>query len=172
MLTNKSYKKLSLKNENNYNIRYAVRVFAFKGDKVVCTKYKNTCKDYFDIPGGKIENGETELQTCIREFKEETGMDIGKLKYIGNIKIIYPNKSKKFVTKTYIANEVNGEPQEFDDNYSYWLPIKELTKKKKRFAITHLLDEDMIKYFESNNFDISFTYDNDHNIVDIKVNEN
>lgn len=36
--------------ENNYNIRYAVRVFAFKDNKVACIKYKNINKDYFDIP--------------------------------------------------------------------------------------------------------------------------
>ena len=65
------------------DIRYAVRVFAFKDNKVACIKYKNINKDYFDIPGGKIEDGETEIQTCIREFKEETGMDINDLKCIG-----------------------------------------------------------------------------------------
>ena len=41
------------------DIRYAVRVFAFKDNKVACIKYKNINKDYFDIPGGKIEDGET-----------------------------------------------------------------------------------------------------------------
>ena len=77
------------------DIRYAVRVFAFKDNKVACIKYKNINKDYFDIPGGKIEDGETEIQTCIREFKEETGMDINDLKCIGNVEIIYPGKNKK-----------------------------------------------------------------------------
>lgn len=153
--------------KNNYNIRYAVRVFAFKDNKVACIKYKNTNKDYFDIPGGKIEDGETEVQTCIREFKEETGMDIDDLKCIGNIEIRYPNK--KFIMKTYLANKVNGDPQEFDDNYSYWLSIKELTENEKRFAITHLLDDDMIRYFESNNLNILFICDSNHNIVDMKI---
>lgn len=37
------------------DIRYAVRIFAFKDNKVACIKYKNINKDYFDIPGGKIE---------------------------------------------------------------------------------------------------------------------
>lgn len=97
------------------DIRYAVRVFAFKDNKVACIKYKNINKDYFDIPGGKIEDGETEIQTCIREFKEETGMDINDLKCIGNVEIIYPGKNKKFVMKTYIANKVNGNPLDLDD---------------------------------------------------------
>lgn len=97
-------------------------------------------------------------------------MDIDNLKCIGNIEIMYPNKSKKFIIKTYIANKVNGNPQEFDDNNSYWLPIKELTKNEKRFAITHLLDDDMIRYFDSNNLNILFTCDNNHKIVDMKIN--
>lgn len=58
------------------DIRYAVRVFSFKDNKVDCNKYKNINKDYFDIPGGKIEDGETEIQTCIREFKEEMSKKI------------------------------------------------------------------------------------------------
>ena len=87
------------------DIRNAVRVFAFKDNKVACIKYKNINKDYFDIPGGKIEDGETEIQICIREFKEETGMDIDDLRCIGNVEIIYPSRNKKFIMKTYIGVE-------------------------------------------------------------------
>ncbi len=153
------------------DIRYAVRVFAFKDNKVACIKYKNINEDYFDIPGGKIEDGETEIQTCIREFKEETGMDINDLKCIGNVEIIYPGKNKKFVMKTYIANKVNGNPLDLDDNYAYWLPINELTKNEKRFAITHLLDDDLINYFESEKINILFTCDDNHNITNMEIKE-
>lgn len=151
------------------NIRYAVRVFAFKDNKVACIKYKNINKDYFDIPGGKIEDGETEVQTCIREFKEETGMDINELRCIGKVEVIYPNQDKKFILKTYIANNINGAPQELDDNYAYWMPINELTNNEKRLAITHLLDQDLIKYFEEEKLNITFTCDENHNIIDMKL---
>ena len=99
------------------DIRYAVRVFAFKDNKVACIKYKNINKDYFDIPGGKIEDGETEIQTCIREFKEETGMDINDLKCIGNVEIIYPGKNKKFVMKTYFIFYFNAEVEKGNSHF-------------------------------------------------------
>lgn len=151
------------------NIRYAVRVFAFKDNKVACIKYKNINKDYFDIPGGKIEDGETEVQTCIREFKEETGMVINDLRCIGKVEVVYLNQNKKFILKTYIANKINGVPQELEDNYAYWIPINELTNNEKRFAITHLLDQDLIKYFEEEKLNITFTCDENHNIIDMKL---
>jgi 8-oxo-dGTP pyrophosphatase MutT (NUDIX family) len=38
-------------------------------------------KDYLDIPGGYVERGESPLQTCVREVREELGIEpsIGRL---------------------------------------------------------------------------------------------
>ena len=63
-------------------IRKAVRCYLIKDNKVIVTKYKkgNRKEGYYDIPGGKIEEGEIPKQTAIREMKEETGIDIKNLK--------------------------------------------------------------------------------------------
>lgn len=160
---------------SNWNIKFhtyeklrcSVRVFAFRDNQVLCIKYKELHTDYYDIPGGKIKKGETEIQACIREFKEETGMDVDDLKYIGKASMIYPHK--KFIVKTYIANKINGTPQEFAENYSFWIPISELAKKEKRLAITHLIDNDLIKYLESDKLNITFTCDKDHNVINTVI---
>ena len=55
--------------------------------------------DYYDIPEGKIEECENSIDTSIREFKEETEIEIINQKYKGN-------------------------PQEFAENYS--MSIKKL----------------------------------------------
>lgn len=57
-------------------IRNAVRCFLIKDNKIVCIKHKINRIGYFDIPGGKIEDGETEKEAVIREFKEESGLII------------------------------------------------------------------------------------------------
>ena len=66
-------------------IRKAVRCYLIKDNEVVVTKYKkgNKKEGYYDIPGGKIEEGESPKQTAIREMKEETGIEIQNLKYKG-----------------------------------------------------------------------------------------
>ena len=75
-------------------IRKAVRCYLIKDNKVVVTKYKdgNKKSGYYDITGGKIEEGESPEETAIREMKEETGIDIKNLKYKGNMIIEYPNR--------------------------------------------------------------------------------
>lgn len=94
-------------------------------------------------------------------------MTISDLIFIGTIEIVYLNK--KYIMQTYIAKTINGEPLELEDNYSFWLPISELIKAPKRLAITHLLDKDLIRYFESKEFSIIFTCDNNHNIINIET---
>ena len=48
----------------NKTIREAVRCFLVKDSKVVVIKYKsgNIKEGYYDIPGGKIEEGEKRCQ--------------------------------------------------------------------------------------------------------------
>ena len=142
-----------------------------KDNKILFIKFNKKWGQVYAPIGGKIEAGETPTECLLREFKEETGMDINDLKCIGNVEIIYPGKNKKFVMKTYIANKVNGNPLDLDDNYAYWLPINELTKNEKRFAITHLLDDDLINYFESEKINILFTCDDNHNITNMEIKE-
>lgn len=58
-----------------------------KDNKIVVTKYKkgNRKEGYYDILGGKIEEGELPERTAIREMKEEIGLDVKNLDYKGNM---------------------------------------------------------------------------------------
>lgn len=38
----------------------------------------STGNNFYDIPKGSIESGETPIEACIREVKEETGLDVSK----------------------------------------------------------------------------------------------
>lgn len=85
-------------------IRKAVRCYLIKDNKVVATKYKqgNIKEGYYDIPGGKIEEGEIPTQTAIREMKEETGITVKNLKDKGIMTVEYPDR--KFVFDTFVAS--------------------------------------------------------------------
>ena len=63
--------------EMDKKVRNAVRTYLIENNKVVVIKNKcEVNKDFYDIPGGKIENNESDVDAAKREFKEETGMQI------------------------------------------------------------------------------------------------
>lgn len=144
--------------------RNAVRTFLIKDNKVVCIKYKIGNVGYFDIPGGKIEVGETPYTTAIREFREETGIQIDDLEKLGNIIVEYPNRI--YNMEIFSANKYNGIPKEFIENESFWIPIKDLVKKKNRYAITYLLQSEFQNELKEKNINIKFFVDDNHKVLD------
>ena len=144
-------------------IRKAVRTFLTREDKVIVTKYKTELnKDYYDIPGGKIEENETSIDASIREFKEETGIDIIKQTYIGKVVIEYPTKIFEF--DVFKVDEYNGEPLEFEENSSMWIDIKELLNKNKKIPSVEIL-----KFLHLNNLNLKIEVDENHNILNISM---
>lgn len=72
--------------------------------------------EYFKIPGGGIEEGETETQAAVREAKEETGCDIKIIKKIGENKIVNQSQNIIYHSVCFLAKKVkqSREPT-FDD---------------------------------------------------------
>lgn len=61
-------------------------------------------KEYYVIPGGGIEKGETRRETAIRELKEELDVDIKLLGYLGVV------EKEKTIEHYYVAKRLRGEP--------------------------------------------------------------
>lgn len=150
-------------------VRNAVRCYLIKDNKVVVIKYKkgNKKEGYYDIPGGKIEEGENPEQTAIREMREETGMIIKNLKHKGNMIIEYPDR--KYAFDVFITNEYEGEPQEFKENTSEWIEIDELLKEDKILSNIMILDRFFIKGLleDNKNFNMYIAEDEQENILDV-----
>ena len=84
-------------------------------------------REHYEFPGGKVEQGETIEQTAIRETKEEIGLVVTIVKYLGYIEFIIDGKS--FQSHNYLAKIAKNqkpyvaEPNIFRD--VFWLPIRE-----------------------------------------------
>lgn len=144
-------------------VRKAVRTFLIENDKIVAIKYKSEMnKGYYDIPGGKIEENETSLQTSIREFKEETGIEIINPEYKGNVIIEYPNRIFDF--DIYVVNKYKGEPEEFEENYSMWIDIQKLIKEEKVFPSIEILKH----ILNSEDISLKIYCNENHKIINIE----
>lgn len=151
-------------------IRKAVRCYLIKKDKILVTKYKkgNKKEGYYDIPGGKIEAGETAEEAAIREMKEETGITIQNLTYKGLMTIEYPDR--KYILDTFVADEYIGEPKEFEENTSEWIMINKLLEEEKILAGITILDKFFIKALTDNNsnFTMHIVVDEQENILKLE----
>ena len=148
-------------------IRNAVRCFLIEHDNVVCIEHKVNRVGYYDIPGGKIEDNETEEQAVIREFEEESGLIIEKPISRGIMYVNYPTRS--FIFHTYIAHEYRGEIKQFEENNTYWMPIRDLISKPKRFINTIMLESSFLKVLlnETKEFILTVDVDDNDNVLNL-----
>lgn len=150
-------------------VRKAVRCYLIKNKKVVAIKYKqrNKMSGYYDIPGGKIEERETPKETAIREMKEETGLEVNKLKYKGNMIVEYPEKIFDF--DLFIANESQGTLQESEENTAEWIEINDLLQRDKILSCIMILDKFFIKVLINNKYNVKMNIkvDNEENILEV-----
>ncbi len=142
-------------------IRKAVRSILVNENKIVAIQYKVKNKDYYDIPGGGIEENENALKASIREFKEETGIEILSQSSKGRVIIEYPNIIFDFLI--FIVYDYKGEPKEFEENKSLWMDTQALLKQVKKFPTIEIL-----KYLDRDNIQLKIYADENHNIVKVE----
>ena len=154
-------------------VRKAVRCYLIKNDKIIVTKYKEPNKKagYYEIPGGKIEEGQLPEQTAIREMQEETGIIVKDLKNKGNLTIEYPDRKFEFVV--FLADDYQGKPLQFEDNSSAWIDINHLLQKEKILASIQLLKKEYINGLINENytFNMYIKVNEQENILDINYKE-
>lgn len=86
----------------------------------------NPGKGLHDIPGGFCDLGEHPELTVVREVKEETGLDVTKVKYLGVFMDEYGENGESTMNFCYKVETI-GEPVPADDVAELdWFSINEL----------------------------------------------
>jgi 8-oxo-dGTP diphosphatase len=86
---------------------------------------------YWDLPGGFLEEGEHPLDALRRELREETGLDVEPVRFLGVWTDWYTDGARDGATATlnlyWTARIVGGEPVAADDvSELRWFPPEEL----------------------------------------------
>jgi len=119
--------KILINSEIDFDKKKVANIFFVNEGKILILKRNSSGKNFgkFNLPGGKIDSGETPLMAALRELKEETG-----------IKIDYANffrktiKDDKIIYHFFYFSEKRPEVYLNNEHSSYkWVSFKEFIKK-------------------------------------------
>ncbi|MFS0674859.1 NUDIX hydrolase [Ornithinibacillus sp. 179-J 7C1 HS] len=126
--------------ERKYHRAFGVYGIYVENNKLlVINKNGGPYINRYDLPGGSLEEGESLMEAMVREFREETGIDIEVDKNIGIVDFFLPSKWKEFTDVHHIAvfyqvRKVGGEitvPEIFEGQDSLgavWVDREEITR--------------------------------------------
>lgn len=148
-------------------VRFATRLFLIEENKIACIQYSSgDKKGVYDLPGGKIEEGETALIGVLREVKEELDVEAIEPEEVGTLIVEYPERT--FNLKIFVAHQHQGEIQETEENTSYWLPIDELIKKSNCLPSILLLQPEYRYLLSKKNFLMRIKVDTNSNLLSVE----
>ena len=89
--------------------KVGIGVYIVKDGKLLMTLRKSShAYGTWCPPGGHLEGGESFLECCQREVKEEVGLDVGSFEMLGVVNNIF-SKEKHYVNVDFLAKNVTGE---------------------------------------------------------------
>ncbi len=102
-------------------IRRVSLVVLFDGDKVLLGKKPSG----YWLPGGHAHQDESSLDAAIREFKEETNLDLN------DLKLIYSKITEDKIVDVYACKKFEGKAKADDDlEEVHWFSVNELPEMK------------------------------------------
>lgn len=105
------------------------------------SKNENVYKEYWDIPGGLANQGETPRETLIREVKEEVNLKIKPVKIIHEDSNLDKEKNMIFIRLVYLTNVE-------DDFNNIKLDLLEHTEYKLITNIKELKEERIVPFLK------------------------
>ena len=127
-----------------YNTEYKVLV-------IKRSKVNDVLPEYWDIPGGTLEDGEDPTAGVIREAKEETNLDIKNPALFFQKSNVDTAKNKQFITLVFLAEYPGGEvilkPEEHED--CAWIELKEIETYKTVDYLSECLDLLLVRFLVS-----------------------
>jgi ADP-ribose pyrophosphatase YjhB (NUDIX family) len=103
-----------------------------RGRVLLARRAKKPFKDQWDLPGGFLEEGEHPLEAVRRELREEAGLEVEPLAFVGAWMDRYPYETHVVSTLNlyWTARVVHGSPKPADDvSELSWFPPSELPRE-------------------------------------------
>jgi NAD+ diphosphatase len=125
------------KYEHYPHLHPAVIVIVRDGDRVLLARKAIWAPGRYALVAGFVDNGES-LEGCVaREVKEEVGVDVKDITYVGSQNWPFPSQLMVGFVATYAGGEIKVDPEELED--ARWFPVGSLPSLPSRHSISRYL---------------------------------
>lgn len=89
-------------------------IFDESGQRVVMVLNKKNGSEYWSLPGGAVEQGETLVQAAVREAKEESGLDVAVGRLHSVREVFFKERGSHALLFTFYATATGGRLEILD----------------------------------------------------------
>jgi len=123
-----SWEMAALCNKCNHRcyprIAPCVLVGIMHDDKILLARSSRHKAGFYSILAGFVESAETLEQAAVREVKEEVGVDITNLRYVGSQPWPFPHSLMTGFIADYVGGDIVCQPHEIEE--AHWFPLSAL----------------------------------------------
>jgi NAD+ diphosphatase len=125
--------------EHYPHLHPAVIVLVRDGDRCLLTRKASWAPGRYSLVAGFVDNGECLEGAVHREVKEEVGVEVTDVRYVGSQNWPFPSQLMIGFVATYASGEVVLDREELED--ARWFPCGELPNRPSRHSIAGFILE-------------------------------
>jgi len=127
----------SCRYEHYPHLHPATIVLVRDGNRVLLTRKAEWAPGRYALIAGFVDNGES-LESCVaREIKEEAGIDVKDIRYVGSQNWPFPSQMMIGFVATYAGGDVVVDREELED--ARWFPCAALPALPSRHSISRFI---------------------------------
>jgi NAD+ diphosphatase len=125
--------------EHYPHLHPAVITLVRDGNRVLLARKREWAPGRYALVAGFVDNGES-LEGCVaREVKEEVGVDVTDITYVGSQNWPFPSQLMVGFVAAYAGGDVRVDPDELED--ARWFPCDALPNRPSRHSIAGFILE-------------------------------
>jgi NAD+ diphosphatase len=123
--------------EHYPHLHPAVIVLVRDGDRCLLARKAGWAPGRYALVAGFVDNGESLEGAVAREVKEEVGVDVKDIRYVGSQNWPFPSQLMVGFVATYAGGEIRMDPAELED--ARWFPRDALPDLPSRHSISRFI---------------------------------